>query len=375
MSNIRLFLLFAAFCAGCVRLFRTALGNSEDFAVYWKAVRTWLAGQNPYAYGPENMGFVFKYPPWLLAPFAPIGWMGFESAKLFWAFVQLVCILYAVYWLIEQGVERRFAIVTLLLFWWIWLAHFAAGQVTLLMMALGLFCFSRNAFASLAFVYSAKIFSVISLVGLRGRIKNWAKPATYLVTAILVSHLVLWIFLRNMTLFELYRAWVRAAASGGSELGEIIVRGQGNHGFTAGILRWLPISATGVKWDISVFVVLSIFFGWLWTRASRFLTPAQSWTGWLALGVIVHPLAWHHSFVMAFPLCAFALNEAMSSRRPDKKINIALALLGTCCIGILIPQVIGKTLVRPIELVSVKSWGVCLAGLALYRARWKSEVA
>ena len=47
---------------------------------------------------------------------------------------------------------------------------------------------------------------------------------------------------------------------------------------------------------------------------------------------------------------------------------IALALLGTCCIGIFIPQVLGKTLVKPYELAGGKSWGVVLAGIALVLA-------
>ena len=159
-----------------------------------------------------------------------------------------------------------------------------------------------------------------------------------------------------------YRDFMAAATSGGAELGAIIVRGQGNHGFTALVLRSLQIDSLSFASDVITSAALMLLFGTLWHRFSRELTPAERWSGWIGAGLIVHPLAWHHSFVLAYPLCALSISRATSTGRRGL---IALSLLGACCIGIFIPQVLGHTLVKPLELAGIKSWGVVIAATAL----------
>jgi hypothetical protein len=96
------------------------------------------------------------------------------------------------------------------------------------------------------------------------------------------------------------------------------------------------------------------------------MTVAEKWTGWLGVGLITHPLAWHHSYVLAFPLCALSLDRAIQNR--NNRL-IALSALGILCIGIFLPNVIGMTLATPLELVSVKSWGVVFSAVALVSAK------
>jgi hypothetical protein len=162
----------------------------------------------------------------------------------------------------------------------------------------------------------------------------------------------------------LYRQWVQAASSGGQELGSFVVRGQMNHGFTAGVLRLFQVDARDTKLDYAVALSLAAVFSLLWAWASKKLSSLEAWVGWLGVGLIVHPLAWHHSFVMAYPLCAVSLDRAF---RSQQRKWIVWAILGICCIGIFIPNIFGMTLITPLEHISIKSWGVCLCAWTLVR--------
>ncbi len=108
----------------------------------------------------------------------------------------------------------------------------------------------------------------------------------------------------TLSLAQIYRDFAQAASSGGAELGAIIVRGQGNHGLTALVLRTLQVDSLSFASDAITSTALFIPLALLWSRYSRPLRDAERWAGWIALALIVHPLAWHHSFVLAYPLCA-----------------------------------------------------------------------
>ena len=378
-------LLFALLTIGAIRrTFHDAELNDADFHVYWQAAHGLLTGLNPYAYTAADQGFVFKYPPWILPLFLPLGLLSFESARIAWFGIELVCIGYTIRWCIHQGVARRLAIFVAFLFWWMLQAHISAGQFTIVLLATALWAVDgksdakpRGGFreALLTWVLSAKVFSLYTLAGIWRR---FLKPGPWvwgaglfglahvIVLAINAYHGV------TKSLFEIYRDFMAAASSGGAELGAIIVRGQGNHGLTALVLRSLNVDSLSFASDMLTSMALVIPLGMLWNRYSKWLTEAEAWTGWIGIGLIVHPLAWHHSFVLAYPLCALSI--ARASRTGSRKL-VALALLGTCMIGILIPQVIGKTLVKPYELAGGKSWGVVLAGVAMVLAAKAARLA
>lgn len=356
--------------AASVRLIRAGQADSMDFHVYWKAAQTWIQqGRSPYLYDGSERGFVFKYPPWILPFFLPFGFLSLETSKTVWALVELFCIYFSIYRLVRLGVRLKAALITAALFWWIWLGHAFAGQFTLILLAAALWAIpnksSPGKLGFLAVVFSAKVFSMVSHVG-RWREYLRIKPILAGIALLVALHLAVFsMFSDSYGLPELYSQWVHAASSGGQELGSEIVRGQMNHGFTAGMLRLFHVDARATHVDYEVAIILAAVFSALWVFVSKGLKSPEIWAGWLAVGLICHPLAWHHSFVLVYPLCALSLDRAIDSRRQSL---IALSIFGMLCIGILIPNVIGLALATPLEMISIKSWGVCFSALALILA-------
>lgn len=365
-------------CLGSLRLLSASITGSEDFHVYWKAIQAWKLGTDPYLFGPVDRGFIFKYPPWLLSLFSPFAFLSFESSRLVWGLIQLGMIAYSVSWLFKQKVSSCVLLSSTLIFWWIWLGHFYAGQITLVLLGVSLWALGsvqKSPFKSslktsfMLLLLSSKIFTLIPMLGFFKRItRRNVVLCVGILLLLLHAVLVAGSSLEGSESFkQLYFGWLHAAPSGGAALGAKVVRGQGNHSFTAAILRWMEIRADLFHYDVGVCLFLTLFFGLIWRAFSHSLSSAEKWAGWLALGVIVSPLAWHHSFVFAFPLCTLALDQAV---RAQKKKIILLAFLGMSCIGLLIPQVIGKELVQPLELIGVKSWGVLFSAAAMLWAKW-----
>ncbi|MCC7440117.1 MAG: hypothetical protein IT285_00700, partial [Bdellovibrionales bacterium] len=73
---------------------------------------------------------------------------------------------------------------------------------------------------------------------------------------------------------------------------------------------------------------------------------------------------WFHSFVMAFPLAALALDRAWARR---ERMAILLAGSGVVLIALLTSKVAGKFGLQ-LEHLSVKSWGIVLCLWALKRS-------
>src|SRR4051794_39322505 len=88
-----LFALIAA--ALLVRMYRLSVPAGQDFEVYWKAAHAWVSGISPYQYGPEDKGFVFKYPPWILPLFLPFSRLDFYTSKVIWTTAQVLAIVYS----------------------------------------------------------------------------------------------------------------------------------------------------------------------------------------------------------------------------------------------------------------------------------------
>lgn len=333
----------------------------------------WLEGATPYVIRPELEGFVFKYPPWAVPPLFWIGLFPFGVSAALWLTLCLGMLAYAIYWLIVHArASTPVVIVAAFLFWWIWLAHASAGQFTMLLLGAGLWArasLTPARSAVFALTFGAKVFPLASGLGVWRELVRPRAIVTVLGAALALHAIYFGVSAAvggELNPLRVYSEWMASAASGSAELGALIVRGQGNHGFSAMILRQLDPEARALHLDFVVFAALTGVLGWAWARASRGLDASEAWAGWLALGVVVLPLAWHHSFVVAFPLCALALDRALKTR---SRYLIGGALLGTACIGILIPQVIGPTFVRPLELAGLKSWGVVIAAATLVAAR------
>jgi hypothetical protein len=374
----QLFGLVLLLCSALLtyRLLYKAWIGSTDFHVYWKAAQDWLSGtQSPYYFDASTKGFVFKYPPWSLPIFAPFGMLSFDAAKMAWALVEFFCLIYTVYKIIYFGVRREIAFLVAVTLWWIWQDHFWSGQLTILLLASALWItddLSKDALKKsplklsiTAYLFTAKIFSVFTFLG---SFKKFLNPRVIIGTGLfcLIPTLATWFIMRehdpSLSLIGVFQQFAAAAKSGGAELGEHVVRGQLNHGFTAAILRFFHVDSTQSIYDAAVCIGLTAVFGLIWSRFRSDLTEREYFFGWLALALITHPLAWDHSFILAYPLCAVSLERAVQTR--DRRF-IALSFFGCACIGLLIPNVIGTEAVKPFEYIAIKSWGVVFSAIAL----------
>ncbi|OFZ83333.1 MAG: hypothetical protein A2603_06690 [Bdellovibrionales bacterium RIFOXYD1_FULL_55_31] len=352
-----------------VRLFLIALGQSHDFEVYWNAAVSLISGVSPYTSSQglmsSNQGFVFKYPPWVLPFFAPFGLLSWTAAKGVWALGEIVALLYAVVWTARKG-SLSAALLGFGIFWWIWIGHFASGQITLLILAAALFLGSgEKSIVLLGLIFSSKVFSLVTLFGFGRRVFKARVILGFIIAASLLTGIVV-LAIPGHSFIALGRDWILAAGSGGAELGAEVVRGPANHGFTALVLRLFDVDPRSSEYDVVVFLVLSILLGFLWNRFSGVLSFEERWSGWLALGVLVHPLAWHHSFVLVYPLCALAIAKAVEANTTRYFVS---ALFGTAMIGLIIPELFGSSAVRPLELAGIKAWGTCLCAFSLVRAK------
>src|SRR6202035_3077276 len=84
-----------------VRLYIEAIHNSTDLHVYWRAAHLWLDGISPYLYDASDRGNVFKYPPWTLPLFLPLGFIGFDLTRWIWVTFEILSIAYAIRWLLR----------------------------------------------------------------------------------------------------------------------------------------------------------------------------------------------------------------------------------------------------------------------------------
>jgi hypothetical protein len=78
--------------------------------------------------------------------------------------------------------------------------------------------------------------------------------------------------------------------------------------------------------------------------------------------MVVHPLLWHHSIVMAYPICALAVDRSIRSKNA---YLIAISWLSVFLVAVLIPNLFGPDFVYLFEYLGSKSWGILLAGLVL----------
>jgi len=376
-ASLIIIALIAIIILGLVnRFIQLSVQAGSDFEVYWYAIHAWVSGKSPYAqYSTVYEGLFYKYPPWTLVFFLPFALVGLVTSKWVWTILQVLAIFYCNYWVTQHKVRWWIALSVSLMFWWMWLAHGIFGQVMLFLMVVALWVSKKKQgwnesfqLALLVDVISAKVFSALTLVGVFKRLTQWRTLFCGLLFLVL-SHLLLILVhpafdlnTGGTILTHLYQGWFDAASSGGAKLGGSIVRGQQNHGFTKVILNLFQIGPEKIGGDIGIALLLSLTLGFLWNRYSKKLSFEEKWSGWLALGVICHPLAWHHSFVAAFPLCAFSLNRAVELKKASYVLSV---LFGIACIGIFIPQIIGVSAVIPIEAVSNKSWGVVICGISL----------
>ncbi|MCC7442254.1 MAG: DUF2029 domain-containing protein, partial [Bdellovibrionales bacterium] len=330
-----------ALFAGSVALVRHSGHVGNDFIVFWTAARATLEGVFPYGVetGP---GMVFKYPPWILPLFFPLALLPLAGAKWVWGVAQVVSIIACVLWLLRRGCSWRIVLGVTLAFWGIWAVHALDGQITLMLLASclwateGLRPSGDLGYRGLIILWalSVKIFTVFGLLGVYRPLRKWLTLRHVGVSAALFLALSLpaWWAAPDRNPGAIVEAWVSSASSGGEALGGEKIRSRVNQGFPVMVLRLLEVRASRTSMDVLAFLLAALVLGGVWSIASAGLPFPERWVGWLALTAAVHPLSWFHSFVMAFPLAALALDRAWARR---ERMAILLAGSGVVLIALL----------------------------------------
>jgi hypothetical protein len=365
---LSLFGLF--FFVAAVALVRTTVAVSNDFRVFWAAADAVWNGTSPYDIS-TGQGMVFKYPPWILPVFMPFGLMPYEAAKWAWGLLEVLSLAASISWLIRRGADALVVFAVTASFWGIWMVHALDGQITLFLLAIMLWAVEGIKPTKdlgwrplpLFWTFSAKIFPLFSLLGLGRPLRRWLNARNIVVSVLLFAALSAPAVLvtPGHNPVTMIRSWVGTAGSGGDKLPGEKIRGRENQGLPVMVLRVLDVRADRKSMDVLAFLLSALILGGCWSIFSAGLGFTERWVGWIALGAAVHPLAWFHSFVLAFPLAAISLDHGIRKRYA---FGIVVSVAGILCTAVLTAKLLGPTGLA-LEMASIKSWGVvlCLLGL------------
>jgi hypothetical protein len=112
VSRKKIFLILVALALSA-RLMREAYFHSIDLHVYWRAVHLWLDGVSPYIYDTSDGGNVYKYPPFTIPLFLPLGFISFDFTKWLWVIFEILSIGYCIKWVIRAGASAGVVLVDL----------------------------------------------------------------------------------------------------------------------------------------------------------------------------------------------------------------------------------------------------------------------
>ncbi|MBC7692995.1 MAG: DUF2029 domain-containing protein [Methylotenera sp.] len=341
------------FLVGGVALVRDTVAQGQDFRVFWQSGQH-LLHREPIYDVLRDGAMVFKYPPWIVPFFVPFSVLPLVAAKWAWALTELASLISVMHWLRKRGCSDLVIALTSVLFWGIFAVHFLDGQITLVMLAVALWGWEKARPSPVVFALSTKVFSGVSLLGWR-RISAWqmGRVCVFLFVFTLPA---LWCA-KSLHPLEFAKSWKTAAASGGQLFEHEKTRGRDNQGLPAVILRGLEVPSRDSRADGIAALICTLIIGGYWffrSRQIRDFGAIEKWLGWLALGCVIHPLAWFHCFVLAYPLAALTLDQAVKSK---DRILIFSALLSICMITVLTSKTLGDTGAR-LEFYSIKSFGV-----------------
>lgn len=368
---------FAIACTvGAIAVMRDTYYNGWDFEVFWNAARATASGKSPYTFGIEN-GWSYKYPPWALFVFLPFAPFDLATGKIVWGVVQILCVAITYRWLLSIGLRRSVVRGTLTAFWFLIHYHALSGQITLLTLALATLAYDGLARAStfsgfakffgVLWAFSLKVFSAVTLLGLWD--KKFSRRNVGVATLLFIGVSAPQYVLTQQTPAQSITQW-RAAASTSATSQDTVVRMWNNQGIPGAIGRILRVDGKNLMFDVITSLLVMLVLAILWHRATRKASFELRWAGWLAIGVIGHPLVWFQSFVLVWPLACFALQGAWDAR-PDRKASggkdwqmIGIALFGLACVTMITKSGaawIGlEDFVLGLEELSIKSIGTLI---------------
>lgn len=338
-------------------LIRNTVGQGQDFSVFWRTgvlIDSFTGNPGERVYHPLRDGaHTYKYPPWTGILWMPFGLMSLALGKWVWGILQSLCLVFVASALRQMGFGFSAINGALLAWLGIWIVHGLDGQIALPMLAVALWAYQRPGFVGFFVMAYALSMKGTTLVGALPRLLEVRRRPGWIALGVLaviaLTGPVFWAE-QTVSFFELLRRWADAARSGETWKYMLAVLGRPNQGLPMFFRRvWPELSNEWVS------VALIAFGVPLWWHASRRLRAEERWFGYLAMSVVTHPLAWFHSFVLAFPLGVAALSRWPSL---DHVWRVVL-VLGVVGVGSITEKTAGF-FGRNIEWASGKSWAVVM---------------
>ena len=352
--------LYLLLGVGAIALVRDTVYQGNDFLVFWKAARLIFSGQEVYSVARDG-AMVFKYPPWILPAFLPLATFPEEWARWIWGGAQVFSIFYICRFLLKSGCSRTAVLIPLFLFWGIWAVHALDGQCTVIFLAIILWAKSKGKETFLFWALSVKVFTLFAAFGIPDLHKKWKTILCLIPVFGILSLPALWVE-PNKNPVSLFGSWAKATSSGGSLFEGEKIRGRDNQGLPALFLRWFHVPAKEKKTELMVTFLAAALVFLYWKKAASLLSLHERWAGWLGMAAIVHPLAWFHLFVLAFPLAVLSLDRAIQTQR---KTGILFSFLSIFLIACVTEKTMG-VFGRDLELLSIKSFGVLLCAFGFF---------
>lgn len=365
-----------------------------DARIFHDCTRALLEGRNPYTELIAT-GSPYKYPPWLIVVFIPWALFGETAFYWLWSLVLIASGVLIFRWVRDHGVRFAPAAWTFVAFNWIWFHNARYGQITLLVTALSLWLVKPGltgagslrrplSLAALVWTLTYKTLSVLPILGMWA--SQWLLPAPHApdvlalkrpllrntpaaLTAfafLLLLSLPMASLLHDASVATVFQDWLTAMKSSSVHPEYDFAKTFLNPGLPATITRLLHVPRSQLNFDLWASVACMIVVGLWWGWRSRKLSWPVQWTGWLAAGVICHPLIWFHSFAFVYPFAALTVQAAWDSRDRTRRVVTFAALAGVTVLTRASLGAIGlKSLGIWLDDLSVKS----LATLALM-ASW-----
>ena len=143
-------------------LIRHTFFQGQDFEVFWRAGLNLRKGLPLYPLTNEDP-MVFKYPPWFAPFFIPFSLLSLGSAKIIWGLIQGLSLLGIQSVLYSWGVSRGVLLISLLVFWGIWMVHGLDGQVNLPLLYVLLFTWNHRSDALMLFALPMKVATLLPI--------------------------------------------------------------------------------------------------------------------------------------------------------------------------------------------------------------------
>ncbi len=351
--------------------------------MYWHMAERVLAGQPLYL--PEiDLSHGFKYPPWILPLFLPLGALPLWIAQIIWAFFSILSMWASFYWIIRKlSCSVGHLALVLILTWGIWMNHFNYGQINTLTLAGLLWLWHPHLSVQplwrrvgLIWVSTIKITSVFVFLHFK-KDRSWLYPFAISILVFLLLSLPALINSPPPRFLNLLCDWSAIAGSGLKGFGPEVIRGRLNQGLPVlfgRLCKFWNVNPMSNLPELLGLLIVATSLGIWWKRVSRILSPIASWCGWIAWLCLINPLSWSHNFVLGFPLMVLAFQTAWQARRPGPMILVSCGLI---CVGLLSSNTArsigeffnqGETFVPwvyGIECLSIKSLGLLMCGHGL----------